>query len=278
MQNNEKPNPSQSSRNENHQEDDKILGGNSVAIRGEIIENTPTVPHVEVTFLTNAAPNLLFSTKSDDSQAGKKTFVSGADWFDTKLKPILNAIRDDDPFADQLLYDIEQSIYNLGGIYKQELSELKFALETKLSNFNASLHLNDNMHLATYKIVFQNRLAYDLLWALKELDTVLYYLYFCDKYAVLPAREIADKRTKLRKQYRQTLQMINRWKSTSITRDDVAHNTQRVTKTFEINSEIKLTKEVLLLEVRADCAPNIRTRRGNNLDKITHSKIVELYC
>lgn len=260
--------------------DNTALGHSSVVIRGTVTENEPTIPHVTVNFLTAAAPSMLFSTVKEHPKTRKKnktSFVNGADWFDTKLKLILNAIRDDDPWADQLLYDIEKRLAEIGTLYIEEKKSLKTRLDTRLGENFATLHLNDNMHMTTYKVTFQNRLAYDLLWAVKELDTALYFLYLCDKYAVIPAQEVTEKRNQLRKEYRWTLNLIKNWKNASVTREDIAHRTKRAVESFEINSDIKLTKEVLMLEVRAACAPNIRTRRDNELDEITKSKLEAIF-
>lgn len=57
----------------------------------------------------------------------------------------------------------------------------------------------------------------------------------------------------------------------------MAHNTQRVAKTFEINEQVQLTKDVLLLEKRAACAPNIKTRSFNKLEPAIKEKLNELY-
>ncbi|MCG3734173.1 AcaB family transcriptional regulator [Vibrio cincinnatiensis] len=236
----------------------------------------PEIPHLNVTFLTKDAPALLFSRKEKRGE-NKTNFISGADWFDSKIKVILNAVRDDDPFADQLIFDIENAINNLSALYKEELQDIKASIETKLNHFNASLEISDKIHVETHAISFQNRLTFDLLWALKDLDESLYYLYLSDKYAILPSQVVTEKRQDLRKAYRVILQMINRWKPSAITREDLAHNTQRVAKTFEINEQIQLTKDVLLLEKRAACAPNIKTRNFNKLEPAIKEKLNELY-
>ncbi|EKO3573641.1 DUF1845 family protein [Vibrio metschnikovii] len=108
----------------------------------------PEIPHLNVTFLTKDAPALLFSRKEKRGE-NKTNFISGADWFDSKIKVILNAVRDDDPFADQLVFDIENAINNLSAHYKEELQSIEFSLETKLTYFNASLEISDS---STFKL------------------------------------------------------------------------------------------------------------------------------
>ncbi|EKO3587299.1 DUF1845 family protein [Vibrio metschnikovii] len=119
--------------------------------------------------------------------------MSGADWFDSKIKVILNAVRDDVPFADQLIFDIENAINNLSALYKEELQDIKASIETELNHFNASLEISEKNHVETHAISFQNRLTFDLLWALKDLDESLYYLYLSDKYAILPSQVVTEK-------------------------------------------------------------------------------------
>lgn len=258
---------------------EESLGENSVAIHGEMVENKPTIPRVTVDFYTKAAPALLFSDKKDPKKSpnSRTRFVQGADWFDTKLKVILNAIRDDDPFADQLLLDIERAVLDVGKRAEECQDVLKSRMDEALKRHGAKLEFNQNMHASTYKLTFQNRLSYEILWAVKEIDSAFFLLFLSEKHALVSPEEVKETRSSLRRQYNQTLSMINYWTNTAITREDLAHNTARVHKTFEMNKKIVLSHDVLMLKVRATSAPAIKIHRGNELEKNTKERLIELY-
>lgn len=245
-------------------------------IQSEITKTKPIIPHVDVCFYTQNAINLLTSSTKKIDQ-NRSYFVTGMDWFDTKIKAVINAARDDDPFADQLLYDLEIAILTNGNAFKNESKLATETLAQHLSRFDSQLKLNDHMHQYRYKVTLQNRLSYDLLWSLKELDKAIYYYYLCDKYSALSKSDIQSKNHEMIKAFRATMLMINSWKSTSITREDIAQNTQRVSKTFELNNKIDLTKEVLLLQTRAQSAPEIRGRKNNTLPPAMIERIENIY-
>ncbi|MGG5575714.1 hypothetical protein [Vibrio diazotrophicus] len=70
---------------------------------------------------------------------------------------------------------------------------------------------------------------------------------------------------------------INNWVSTSITREDIAQNTRRVQLSYEQNSRVGLSREVLLMEQRAISAPLIPVHHNGNLDPVIIEKIKTLY-
>ncbi|MCG3734620.1 AcaB family transcriptional regulator [Vibrio cincinnatiensis] len=112
-----------------------------------------------MTFLTKDATSTF--VQQQRKKGGNKTnFISGADWFDRKIKVILNAVRDDDPFADQLIFDIENAINNLSALYKEELQDIKASIETKLNHFNASLEISDKTHFETHAALLRKRIIH----------------------------------------------------------------------------------------------------------------------
>lgn len=258
---------------------DKI-GGNDergdLALHGTMTENKPAIPSVKVDFYTKAAPNMLFS-KVGNPKAKGTHFIQGVDWFDTKLTKILTAVRQDDPFADQLLLNLEASIFNLGTFYREEQAKIHEIIQGHFSSVNAEINIPKNSNSSTIEITLAHRLSYNLLWLVKELDTLLYFLFYCDQYSILKVKEVKERREVLKKKFRQVLAQINVWTSTGISREDLAYNTAKVKKAFEKNSEVQLSKEVIFLELRADCAPEITSHRNDVLDKGIDEKLRNLY-
>lgn len=219
---------------------------------------------------------MLFS-KVGGQRAKGTHFIQGVDWFDTKLTKILTAVRQDDPFADQLLLNLETSIFNLGSFYREEQQKIHELIQEHFKSVGAEINIPKNSSSSIVEITLAHRLSYNLLWLVKELDTLLYFLFYCDQYSILKVQEIKERRDILKKKFRQVLAQINVWTSTGISREDLAYNTARVKKAFEKNTEVRLSKEVIYLELRADCAPEISSHRNDVLDEGIKEKLKNLY-
>jgi integrating conjugative element protein (TIGR03761 family) len=255
------------------------IGGNEtseLALFGTMTENKPDIPSVKIEFNTKAAPLMLFSKKGSPRGNGTH-FIQGVDWFDTKLTKILTAVRQDDPFADQLLLNLEMSIFNLGQFYREEQAKIHKLIEQHFNTASAEINISKNSHSLSVEITLAHRLSYNLLWLVKELDTLLYFLFYCDQYSILMVKDIKERREILKKKFRQVLAQINLWTSTGISREDLAYNTAKVQKAFEKNNKVLLSKEVIYLELRADCAPEISSHRNDILDSGIYEKLKNLY-
>lgn len=257
----------------------KIGGSQSesaLALHGTMTETKPDIPSVKIEFYTKAAPQMLFSKRGGQNGNGTH-FIQGVDWFDTKLLKILNAVRQDDPFADQLLLNIESGIINLGNFYREEQLNIHALIEEKFQGANAEINIPKNSTSSTVEITLAHRLSYNLLWLVKELDTLLYFLFYCDQYSILKVKDVKERRDVLKKKFRQVLAQINSWTSTGISREDLAYNTAKVKLAFEKNNEVQLSKEVIYLDLRADCAPEISSHRNDIMDKGIEEKLRILY-
>ncbi|MDF9399108.1 AcaB family transcriptional regulator [Vibrio sp. 1180_3] len=230
--------------------------GAPMDVAGTMVENKPSQTYVTIRFYTKVAPKMLFSIKNADTK-DKNKFVIGVDWFDTKLAPLFNAIRNDDPFADQMLLDIENGIETLGDMYKSKQENIRNLISSNLKMASSSIEFPDNGHTSECKVSFNNRLAYSFLWLTKELDNYMYYLHLADKFNVINRETYNDEWSDAKRAFRRTLGLINAWKPTSITRVDLAQNTARVAIAFGINERVNLSQEVLFLQNRASTAPAI---------------------
>lgn len=250
----------------------------SISLHGEISTNKPEIPKVIIRFFTKAAPKLLASNNNSRVRGGRDLpFTPGLDWFDTKLTKLLSGIKNDDPFADQMLLNIEQEIQIVGEFYKTEQARLLSILNNKMDSSNSELSLPRNNHCEEHKVSYYNRLGYDFLWMTKELDSVLYYLFLCDQYAVLKSREVKEIQVEMTKKFRRTLSMITSWKPTGITREDLGQNTARVHQAFNKNADVGLSLEVIYLKLRADSAPYIDSHPNDKLDSSIEAMLKRYY-
>ncbi len=249
---------------------------NSLHIGGTQTFKEPARNVVMVSYYTAAAPDMLFSTVKDPNDP-KSRFIAGVDWLDTKVKPVMDAVEQDDPFADQILYDIEQSIDNAVAVYKDASDDLQKFIGETLSGSDSFLELAPEPETNVVKILFDHKLAYKVLWLSKELDKVLYFLYQANKLSLITTKEKNQRWMEAKKLFRNTFNQISGWKHTGISREALAQNTAIVRKAFEINSRIELTPEVLLLEKRADVAPSITAWKNDTLPGSVKERLERYY-
>jgi integrating conjugative element protein (TIGR03761 family) len=265
---------------ENHADNISQIGKpnteKTVDMHGTVTENKPEIPMVKIRFLTIAAREMLLQKFGPKRPKGVH-HIQSVKWFDDKVAKILIAARQDDPFADQVLLNIETAVASLGDFYKEEEAELLRMLQDKFQGNQSILQLTEQHYSEEIEIAFYNRLGYMLLWLTKSLDSVLYYLFNCDRYSILSSKEVKERRNVMKRKFRQILNLVNAWKATAITREDLAHNTAKVAQAFEKNSGVKLSKEVIYLELRADCAPEIHSHQDDQLDPFIGQKLRALY-
>lgn len=142
------------------------------------------------------------------------------------MRGFLSAISDDNPFANQLLLDIERAVLDVGKGAEECQNALKSRMDSALKSHGTKLEFNQNMHASTDNLTFRKLLSYEILWAVKEIDSASFLLFLSEKHALVSPEEVKETRSSLRRQYNQTLSMINYWT-----------NTARVHKTFEMNKK-----------------------------------------
>ncbi|MGR5296840.1 AcaB family transcriptional regulator [Vibrio mediterranei] len=249
---------------------------NSLHIGGTQTFKEPARNSVFVSYYTAAAPDMLFSTVKDPNNP-KSRFIAGVDWLDTKVKPVMDAVEQDDPFADQILFDIEQSIESAISVYKDASDDLQNFIGKTLSGSDSSLVLASEPETNVVKILFDHKLAYKVLWLSKELDKVLYFLYQANKLSLITTKEKDQRWMEAKKLFRNVFNQISNWRHTGISREALAQNTAIVRKAFEKNSRIELTPEVLLLEKRADVAPSISAWKNDVLPDSVRERLEKYY-
>lgn len=237
-------------------------------------ENKPDIEAIKIKFLTRDAVRLI---DPEVITVGKReTYLPALKSFDTRLNKVLNAARQDDPFADQVLLDTELAIDEYNETLEEQTNSLRAQIRALFEFNEASLRRSTNTHAYTVNVSIRNRLSTQLLWSLKKLDTFLYLVFQAEKHCVISRQQAQIYKRESKKDYRAILTKISGWNQTSISRTDISQKTQRTLKAFEQNVQISLSTEVLLLQIRADCAPPISGRRNNHLDQETREKLLSI--
>lgn len=265
------------------QEDDELKNENDVHNENDnmnrfvltVSQNRPTFNTIEIKFMTRDAVRLI--DPEIIPQGKKKTFLPAIRSFDTRINKIINASRQDDPFADQVLLDTERAINHFNETITEQTNGLRSQIKALFELNEAKLKLDNNAHAFTVNVNLKNNLSTAMLWSLKHLDTMLYLVFQAEKHCVISSQQSRIYRQEAKKDFRSLLGLNSSWKNTSISREDIAQKTQRTAKAFEDNHLINLSLEVLLLDIRADSAPRITRRDNNFMSTATREKILSIY-
>ncbi len=243
-------------------------------------DHVPEKNVIKIRMYTRDGVQLLKAKKNRENKGDKSVFIPGLDWFDRKIGDLLQAAGADDPFADQMLVDLENQIeFLLNGVRVQSAT-VRDQIKDMFAQYEASLNLKAQSHCSEADVFIRNKLSVKVLWLIKEIDRLLYYVYQAEKHDLLKAYAAREVRFDAKKALRNLLRLVDGFKHTSITRRDLALSGQskRIQKAIKDNSKITLTREVLFLEERADCAPYITSRHHGQLESEVRTALEALYA
>ncbi len=244
-----------------------------------IREHVPERNVIKIRIYTRDALSLLSARKFNESDQKRATFVPGLDWFDRKIEELMVAAEADDPFADQLLKDLEQQVAFLLNEVESQTRLVSEQIKELFASYEASLTLKLDSHCSEADVFVNHKLSIKVLWLIKQIDRLLYYVYQAERHDLLKQYTANEIRHDAKKSLRNLLRVTDRYKHTSVTRRDLAEapGSKRVGKACKDNERITLSREVLLLEERADCAPKISSRPHGELDTGTFKTLSAMF-
>ncbi|MGR5347481.1 AcaB family transcriptional regulator [Vibrio mediterranei] len=244
-----------------------------------VANKTPKQNSIVIYMYTNDGISLLTRKKFKEKGDRKTVFVPGLDWFDEKIEHVFIAAQNDDPFADQLLKDLEDQIELLINAARVQKEEIQNQIRALFEANEAKLDLVKQAYKSEARVYVRRRLSVQVLWLIRQIDYMLYYIFQAEKHGILTGHDAKMFRHDAKRGLRNLLRFVNNWKSTAITRQDLAirSNTKRVEKACRDNEQIKMTRNVLLLEERASCAPPVTAYRNGKLDANTYKKLAATF-
>lgn len=138
-------------------EDDELKNENDVHNENDnmnrfvltVSQNRPTFNTIEIKFMTRDAVRLI--DPEIIPQGKKKTFLPAIRSFDTRINKIINASRQDDPFADQVLLDTERAINHFNETITEQTNGLRSQIKALFELNEAKLKLDNNAHAFTVR-------------------------------------------------------------------------------------------------------------------------------
>lgn len=204
---------------------------------------------------THLAVNLFRGRKGDRSKQIRE--IIGMAVFAKKAGLIWSAARDDDPYADQALVDLEKVVNNEKVLLEEReklLSEMLDGVEG-LDVENVS-----STNPTEIPINFHSPWSYRGLLLLLQYDKIVRLGLTAHHVGFIGDTEWKEIITDCGRAVRHVFDQVNRWVTTNVTREDVRKNTKVAQRALAQHMEVKfnrieLTPEVVEGEVRASVAP-----------------------
>ena len=180
--------------------------------------------------------------------------------FDPQVRKLMLAAKQDDPFADQMLLNLETQINAIKqNVNYQKESISRNIKEAFLSN-GAELKINKDSYIKEIEIETNNALTTEALWLVIACDRLFFTVFMASKHNVISPKTAKMYQSDIKTLFRNMLRTANYWKQTGITRTDIAQGTAASKAAIEMNHRVKIQADVLLLKTRALCSPLIVTR------------------
>lgn len=123
-------------------------------------------------FYTVEAAKLLPDSRRENKRTGRTVYQKGLKDFDRKFNKLLNAVRDDNPFADSVLLDLEDAAVQLAAVVAQQAANLEMQMDAIFKYHNASVQYLKDDYVTKLEPKFRHDFTMRLPWLVVETDKV----------------------------------------------------------------------------------------------------------
>lgn len=215
---------------------------------------------MRVTFKTRNGEMLFRGLKGEGADKGKV----GLTKTDDILSRIYEAIRHDDPFADQRLYDMHESMNALSDTMNRAEDYIKKEIHSKLKMSGASLKIEATQS-APFDVRLKTNFCRALIWEILRADSIILMVITARYREIIDAKTASDINKALMSSVWNILYKVFSWKATGVTRRDVKEGNKRFETASIENNKIKLTADILDQKIRSTFAPAIIVRPENDV-------------
>ena len=241
--------------------DISLFDDNKATERGENVRVRNNAGELTIKFYTNNAIGLYRGIPMQKNSAGVVTKKGqlGLTKLDDLLHSVYQAARLDDPYADQLIYNLHLASNQLDATIKGFNKVIADAISQKLtSGVGAKITKDDKA--PSFNVYLKTELGRVVLWQIRDIDSLVLSNLFCRQHAILPR----DASVKINGILSSTLwnmyHSVFLWKHTGVTRQDVIDNNQVAKRAAEANAKLPLESFILDGSKRSSLAPRISKR------------------
>lgn len=241
--------------------DISLFDDNKTTERGENVRVRNNAGELTIKFYTNNAIGLYRGIPMQKNSAGVviKKGQLGLTKMDDLLSKVYQAARLDDPYADQLIYNLHLASNQLDATIKSFNKVIADAIAQKLTS-GAGAKITKDENAPSFNVYLKTELGRVVFWQIRDIDSLVLSNLFCRQHAILPR----DASVKISGILSSTLwnmyHSIFLWQHTGVTRKDVLENNQVAKRAAEVNARLPLESFILDCSKRSSLAPRISKR------------------
>ncbi|MCE2573831.1 PFL_4669 family integrating conjugative element protein [Motilimonas eburnea] len=166
------------------------------------------------------------------------------------------AIKQDDPFADYVFYQLHEAINLERHEVKVQVDNLNVYISDRIPSA-MSMTQTYSVEPANIPLNINSRIGFVLVYLVLEVDELVKLILLGKHCSLISDFNARDAVFKAKKRIRRVINLVHRFKKTEVTRDDVKLNSTRAKKAFAMMSNIELPVEFINGTKRSPLAPAI---------------------
>ena len=184
--------------------------------------------------------------------------------FGRRMKMIWLAARNDDPYADWILWRIEESIDQARSLMQEKKDLLNRVLEG-VEGFNITIA--HSLEPVTVPIQFSNPYGYMGVYLVADFDHLSCALFTARHIGLIDRKQAEKFLSDAGRAIRRTYHFVSQWKYTGVDRGDLQQMNQNAQRAMDLMGPVP--EEFLTLQTRARHAPDIKQISGRFEDMVS---------
>ncbi len=212
-----------------------------------------------VSFYTNICIALYKGETPNNGRGGR----AGLTKFDSIMRGIIEAAAADDPYADQVIYNVHANYINAKGAVADASKFLNSIASARFKNVSARIKQPQNM--AQFDVHLRTNIAFQIFWLLRETDEVIRLNLFLKAVHAINEAESRNVNTALSNLFWQIFSPIYQWQHTGVTRANLIANDKVAEMAAQKNEKITLLEGIINGTDRSTFAPDLNVKPNEDV-------------
>lgn len=256
---------------------DTTLFDNETMKRGENVEVRSSFGELTVEFYSNNAIGLY---RGIPPQVVNGKTISrgqlGLTKMDDLMKKVYTAAQNDDPYADQLIYNLHQASLSLDDIISKFDKYISDEIAKKLTP-GIAMKISKPENCPRFEVYLKTDLGKHIFWQITSIDKLVVKNLYCRTRSIIPRATSVKINATLSSALWNMYHSVYFWKHTGVTRQDVEQNNQVAQNAFaQMNDKLPLSENILNKTKRSPLAPAILSKPEQQAQQKTEESATDL--
>ncbi len=212
-----------------------------------------------VSFYTNICIALYKGETPNNGRGGR----AGLTKFDSIMRNVVEAAAADDPFADQVIYDVHTQFIKTKRAVADASKFLNGVASSKFKNVSARIKQPNNM--SQFDVHIRTNVAYQIFWLLRDVDEVIRLNLFLKAVHAIDESESRNINTHLSNLFWSIFSPVYQWQHTGVTRTNLIAGDKVAEMATEKNRKITLLEGIIDGSERSTFAPDLNVKPDNDV-------------